>query len=190
VTADHGEHLGEHGFFGHAGSLYDQEIHVPLLVLLPGHSHARRSIKDPVSLRDLAATIADVTEIGSSPFPGRSLATYWAHGVPPENQVAEPTLSEVDGPVNCTPNQGRSPVFSGPLHAIAHRGEVYIRDSIGNEELFDVKSDPMQVHNLAPLPNSRPSLERFRAFLVRLDSTRSEQERLLAAQCAERLQEP
>ncbi len=35
VTADHGEHLGEHQLFGHAGSLYDPEVHVPLLIVAP-----------------------------------------------------------------------------------------------------------------------------------------------------------
>ncbi len=36
VTADHGEHLGEHQLFGHAGSLYDPEVHVPLVIIAPG----------------------------------------------------------------------------------------------------------------------------------------------------------
>jgi arylsulfatase A-like enzyme len=166
VTADHGEHLGEHELYGHASSLYDMEIHVPLLVLLPGGAQVGRSIAAPVSVRDLAATVADVTGLGGSPFPGRSLARHWA---PRESSdlEPEPSLSEVDGPVNNTPNQGRSPVFSGPLHAIAAGNEVYIRDGAGNEELFDVDSDPMQSRNLATLPRSRPSLDRFRASLAR-----------------------
>ena len=40
VTADHGEELGDHGLYGHASSLYDGEIHVPLLIWLPGETHA------------------------------------------------------------------------------------------------------------------------------------------------------
>jgi arylsulfatase A-like enzyme len=167
VTADHGEHLGEHELYGHASSLYDAEIHVPLLVLLPGGAHAGQSIAAPVSLRDLAATISDVIGIGGSPFPGRSLARFWAPGESTDPR-SEPSLSEVDGPVNCTPNQGRSPVFGGPLHAIAERGEVYIRDSSGREQLFDVRTDPKQLSNLAALPKSAPSIERFRAHFARL----------------------
>src|SRR5262249_26144673 len=59
VTADHGEHFGEHRLYCHASSLYDPEIHVPLLALLPGGAHAGRSVAEPVSLRDLPATVAD-----------------------------------------------------------------------------------------------------------------------------------
>jgi arylsulfatase A-like enzyme len=167
VTADHGEHLGEHELYGHASSLYDPEIHVPLLVRLPSGAHGGRSIKASVSLRDLAATVADLAGAGRSPFPGRSLARYWTPAGTLDRQ-AEPTLSEVDGPVKCTPNQGRSPVFAGPLHAIADGSEVYIRTADGSEELFDVRSDPLQLHNRAALPQSAPSLERFRTSFARL----------------------
>ncbi len=165
ITADHGEHLGEHELYGHASSLYDPEIHVPLLILLPGGAQSGRSISAPVSLRDLAATVADVTGLGGSPFPGRSLARHWTRGGSFE---PEPSFSEVDGPVKCTPNQGRSPVFSGPLQALAAGNEVYIRNRAGREELFDVERDPMQSRNLASLPQSGPSLVRFRAALARL----------------------
>ncbi|HKI19159.1 MAG TPA: sulfatase [Isosphaeraceae bacterium] len=164
ITADHGEHLGEHELFGHASSLYDAEIHVPLVVLLPGGAHAGRSISAPVSLRDLAATVADLTGLAGSPFPGRSLAGHWTHGGSLE---PEPSFSEVDGPVNCAPNQGRSPVFSGPLQALAAGKEVYIQSGAGREELFDVETDPMQSRNLAALPQSRQSLDRFRSLVAR-----------------------
>src|SRR5262249_55179604 len=36
LTSDHGEQFGEHGGFGHGLSLYETEVHVPLLVLFPG----------------------------------------------------------------------------------------------------------------------------------------------------------
>jgi arylsulfatase A-like enzyme len=188
VTADHGEHLGEHGLYGHATSLYDQEIHVPLVVHLPGAANAGRSISASVSLRDLAATIAEFANAGRAPFPGRSLARFWETGDAPGREV-ELSFSEVDGPVNATPNQGRSPAFRGPLRAMAAGSAVYIRDDQGNEELFDVNRDPMQTHNLAGLPRSRLVLERFRSWFARLDSGGPEQQRLLAAQRAERPQE-
>lgn len=37
LTADHGEHLGEHGYhFGHSLLTYQQDLHVPLLIQIPG----------------------------------------------------------------------------------------------------------------------------------------------------------
>src|SRR5262249_334386 len=65
VTADHGEHFGEPALYCHASSLYDQEIHVPLLVVFPNGAEAGRSVATPVSPRDLPATIADLTGFGS-----------------------------------------------------------------------------------------------------------------------------
>ena len=42
VTADHGESFGEHaGIFCHGTSLYDTEVHVPLLVISPGGARGR-----------------------------------------------------------------------------------------------------------------------------------------------------
>ena len=75
ITSDHGEHLGEHGLFGHGKSLYSQELHVPLVIIPPGGLVNGRVIRAPVSLRDLPATVADVLGYQSgSPFPSTSLA--------------------------------------------------------------------------------------------------------------------
>ena len=82
VTADHGESFGEHtGVFCHGTSLYQTELHVPLLIVPPGGSATRRVVKETVSLRDLAATVVDVLDLESgSPFPGESLARFWDDG--------------------------------------------------------------------------------------------------------------
>ena len=81
ITSDHGEELGEHGLFGHGRSLYSQELHVPLVILVPGGSAAGRVVSEPVSLRDLPATFVDLLGYAQdSPFPGKSLARYWQAG--------------------------------------------------------------------------------------------------------------
>ncbi len=79
LVADHGESFGEHtGIFCHGTSLYQTELHVPLLMIPPGGRAAKQVVKDAVSLRDLAATIADVAgQEADLPFPGQSLARFW-----------------------------------------------------------------------------------------------------------------
>ena len=79
ITSDHGESFGEHaGVFCHGTSLYETELHVPLLIIPPGGSATKQAVKEPVSLRDLAATIVDVVGLqAGSPFPGVSLARFW-----------------------------------------------------------------------------------------------------------------
>ena len=78
ITSDHGEGLGEHGLFDHGESLYNTEIDVPLLILLPRRNRTARVVSQVVSLRDLPATIVDlVGQSAESPFPGHSLAGQW-----------------------------------------------------------------------------------------------------------------
>ena len=57
VTGDHGESLGEHGLYGHGMQYYDQFIHVPLIVKMPGPGHAREDISTLVGGVDLMPTI-------------------------------------------------------------------------------------------------------------------------------------
>ncbi|MEF8814327.1 MAG: sulfatase-like hydrolase/transferase [Halovenus sp.] len=54
IHSDHGEAFGEHGFYGHRTQLYEENIHVPLLVSGLGSSSA---VTAPVSLRQLPRLI-------------------------------------------------------------------------------------------------------------------------------------
>jgi arylsulfatase len=64
VTADHGEALGEHGLYSHAVSLYEPEVHVPLIVRLPGDAYRGR-IAMPVGTAALGATLLAAAGIPS-----------------------------------------------------------------------------------------------------------------------------
>ncbi len=169
VTADHGEHFGEHGLFGHASSLYDQEIRVPLIVIPPGGSDGGQTVDRSVTLRDLPATIVDLAGLKTgAPFPGRSLARYWRPESVPNADATDPVLSEVDEPVKSSPNQGRSPVFRGAMKSLVTDREVYILNGDGVEELYDVQSDPGETQNLVGTTDALPLLRRFRGDLQRL----------------------
>ena len=79
VTADHGEHLGDHLLFFHGCSLYRQLVQVPLVIVDPKGVPANRVVAEPVSLRDVPATVVDLLGLGrDAPFPGRSLARFWS----------------------------------------------------------------------------------------------------------------
>jgi len=58
ITADHGEEFWEHGQFFHGQSLFDELLHVPLIVRLPRTGRAR-VIDDVVSTVDVIPTILD-----------------------------------------------------------------------------------------------------------------------------------
>ena len=75
VASDHGEHLGDHLLFFHGCSLYRQLVGVPLVIVDPKGVPAGRVVVEPVSLRDIPATVVDLLGLADgAPFPGRSLA--------------------------------------------------------------------------------------------------------------------
>lgn len=65
VFSDHGEELWDHGGWGHGVTLYEEELHVPLIIKLPGKEPAAGRVDALVSLMDLYPTVAEV--LGSSP---------------------------------------------------------------------------------------------------------------------------
>ena len=58
LTADHGEEFRDHGGWKHGFTLYDEQIHVPLLVRWDGHVPAGSRLRGTVRLLDLAPTLA------------------------------------------------------------------------------------------------------------------------------------
>lgn len=54
--SDHGQAFGEHGFYGHNHSLYQEVLHVPMIIHLPGQTAGRR-IPWNMSLYDLYPTL-------------------------------------------------------------------------------------------------------------------------------------
>ena len=57
LTADHGEELGDHGGWQHDQSVYEELIHIPLIVHFPKGQYSGTRVNDVVSLVDLVPTI-------------------------------------------------------------------------------------------------------------------------------------
>jgi arylsulfatase A-like enzyme len=174
ITSDHGESFGEHaGVFCHGTSLYQTELHVPLLIVPPGDTATKQVIKESVSLRDLAATIVDVLGMeAGSPFPGSSLARLWERTsptAPPPYPSSDPVLAEVvPGDVHSRDSYGL-PKKTWPLGALSDGEWSYIRrEGKVHEELFDLRQDAKEQRNFARNPAVQPILERMRAALNRL----------------------
>jgi len=179
VTSDHGEAFGEHGLFGHASSLYHSELRVPLLIVEPKRVPGGRTVAESVSLRDLPATVVDLLGVSDgSAFPGRSLARAWSSS---GEATADPLLSEVVAPVMSPPNHGRSPVFRGSMDAVVDEEKIYIRNKDGTEELFDLATDPEQLHDLSRSPESSAVMDRLRRSIDRIRSAPGNGDRVNAA---------
>ncbi|MEM7309791.1 MAG: sulfatase [Planctomycetota bacterium] len=74
-SADHGESMTQHDFlFGH-GVLYEENLHVPLLIRLPWGTGGGMRVAEPVQLVDLFPTLLAVADLAPDErLHGRSLA--------------------------------------------------------------------------------------------------------------------
>ncbi|MBN2574439.1 MAG: sulfatase [Deltaproteobacteria bacterium] len=135
LTSDHGEAFGEHGGEVHGRRLYEENVHVPLIIVPPARARVpARVVAVPVRGVDLAPTIADLAGV---PFPsdlaGRSLAPTILRGEAP---TLRPVLIE------CFRYGGESrSLLSGSLKLIDNARS-------GVLEFYDLANDPHERHNL------------------------------------------
>jgi arylsulfatase A-like enzyme len=183
IVADHGESFGEHaGVFCHGTSLYQTEVHVPLLIIPPGGAAARKVVTETVSLRDLAATMVDVLAMApESPFPGESLARLWKVNRPEKGGDDVSTGHALAEVVPLDPHKldpSGLPEKTSPLGGLADGEWSYVR-SEGDlrEELFHLRNDAKEQRNLVGDPAAGPSLERMRERLKKLTGGRLTPER-------------
>ena len=60
-TADHGESLGEHNYWGHGRHLYEATLHIPMSITWPGRIEPG-TVDAPAAIIDLAPTLAGLLE--------------------------------------------------------------------------------------------------------------------------------
>lgn len=138
VLSDHGEEFLEHGDFNHGRTVYQELVHVPLLMRLPQGRGGGRVVPAPVPLLDVAPTILDVCGAPvPEQFEGRSLLS-WLDAESGAASNARRTLYFE------SPNvaRGVNGLRAGPWKVI-HNG----RDR--ETELYDLRSDPGEHDDLA-----------------------------------------
>jgi arylsulfatase A-like enzyme len=155
VTSDHGEQFGEHGLVDHGNSLYRPALEVPLIIRYPARVPAGASVSEPVSLRDLPATLLDLS-LGREDLPGVSLAPLWSGD--PEHRASS-VFATVSGGVRMPE---WTPVMRGDMVSIIRDDFSYIRNGDGVEELFALE-DAEESRDLAADPDFRGVLQRLRA---------------------------
>ncbi len=167
ITSDHGEAFGDHGHFGHGPGVYLDEIGVPLAIFAPG-APAGRVVDTPVSLRDMPATVVDLLGLSAgSPFPGRSLAAYW-HTVPGNltQSITTPALSEEVSATEFQPQPGSGRGHIRFRMSLVGSGHHYLRDGMGTEALYDLRTDPFEMVNLVGSSYGNQAVEVFRKKLL------------------------
>lgn len=156
ITADHGEHFGEHDLFGHGGSLYNELTHVPLVIIPPLGDEAAFSLRGrrigvPVSHRDLPRTLTDLLVPGTgNPFPGRSLARQWGTGGP---RTPDPILAQLEQQHLEGEDVRSDQVLK--MDSLLDEDHLLIESSARGPELYHLYDDRAQRTNLAGRPAER-----------------------------------
>lgn len=154
VTADHGEALGEHGGWQHDQSVYEELIHVPLIVRFPGDRHAGTRVQRGVGLIDVLPTVIDAL---GQPRPegvrGRSLLPL----------IRGEAWRAADEPVVYSMRINRKKYFQpwkaarGEYNVVVRQGHwklIYNVDT-GGVELYDLAADPGEALDLSGRDTAR-----------------------------------
>ena len=151
VTADHGEELWDHGAFFHGQSLYDEQLHVPLIVRLPRGGRGR-VVPAVVSTVDVLPTLLDAAGLAPAATDGTSLVPQvsGAGGADGDLRAVFATVSHAEP---------RSP----PRHAVRDGATKVIRNiADGSVALYDLATDPEE---RTPLEQDTPRTRELRAVL-------------------------
>lgn len=143
VAADHGDEFLEHGGGTHSTKLYNELLHVPLLVKLPGGSYER--IDKKVSLIDLVPTVCDYLKIKKdSSFKGRNLfgqersPVFHQTGVN-ENSNGSVSLTDIENIRQCQ------------IACQSDNWKYIFNYGNQREELYDLAHDPKEQKNVSGL---------------------------------------
>ncbi|MDM4767535.1 sulfatase [Pelomonas sp. SE-A7] len=170
ISSDHGESF-ERGFLGHAGErIHNAVLQVPLVIKLPGQTLARR-VETPVSLADLAPTIADLAGAKALPYAdGRSLRPA-LQGEGLENRPVFAMAMERQSRFQ-TISQGHYALILGDHKLVHHLAEQ-------RSELFNLKRDPTELQDLSA---SEPALaaQLLQTLRGHLASAEQRRDRLVA----------
>lgn len=136
IAADHGESLGAHGEDTHGIFLYDETLHVPLLLKLPKNQLAGRRVAGRVRLVDVAPSVLEVAGLPVPPaMQGQSLL-----------RVAR-SNSTADQPAGALSDSPRLDFGWSALES--WRAGKYLLVRAPTAELYDLSSDPGASRNLA-----------------------------------------
>lgn len=151
LTSDHGTEFYEHRRFDHGFTLYEELVHVPLIIQLPGRTTAV-TIDDRVSSIDVMPTVLDLLDIDppvqvKRQLRGQSLVPAMQGAPVKRNVFSETNYREYTYKRSITTPDGWKLIYTLELRS---------------RELYNLTSDPGETKNLAKSNlNKADQLERL-----------------------------
>ena len=154
-SADHGEMLGDHGYYRKCEPL-EGSANVPFIIAGSKGLGFRPGLRsnEPVALEDLLPTLVELAGGPTPDVDGISLV---------------PVMRGATREVREWYHFEHSPCYSREqaFHALTDGRYKYIwRPTSGKEHLFDLEQDPREERDLAPQASARALLERWRGILI------------------------
>lgn len=151
LTGDHGYQLGEHGLWAKQ-TLFERGTHVPLIVAAPAVKPGSRD--GLVEQVDLYPTLCDLAALPKPKhLQGRSLKPMLDDLNAKGKQVAISTMVST-----------RTKLAGHSVRTDAFRYILWDED--GGEQLYDLRTDPDELHNLAAQPAQAGRMNRMRQRLA------------------------
>lgn len=153
-TTDHGDMCGGHGMIDKHYVMYEDVVHVPLIVRWPGETSAGTVSDAFVSQSiDLASTFLDVAGVDeSSTFQGESLVPALRGGDTGREDIY------------ATYHGNQFGLYTQRM--VRNTRYKYVWNATAPDELYDLQDDPGELENLARRDDHAAELDRLRDRLV------------------------
>jgi arylsulfatase A-like enzyme len=136
LASDYGDALGEHDSTHDAKTLYEEQLHVPLMIRVPGVRSRR--VNQMVSLMDVGPTLLDMMGLHTpAHFMGQSLTPYLSgRGAP----LTRPIVAEM---------RSKKALY------FADGYKLIVDDGQHTEELYHLETDPKERVNVIDKPSAK-----------------------------------
>jgi choline-sulfatase len=138
-TTDHGDQMGAHGLLMKGPPPYEETYRIPLIVRWPGVVAPGTTSDALVSSMDLAPTIVEMA--GCAPFETQARSLMPLLRGEPTGDVFESDFAEFHGQR-----------FFYTQRIVWWGRHKYVLNGFDFDELYDLETDPYEMHNLAPDP--------------------------------------
>ena len=137
-AADHGESLGEHGYWGHGRNLYEETLHIPMALSWPGTLPAR-TVTAPALNLDLAPTVLGLVGLHAPVgLRGVDWTPVLLHGAAPD--MARVTFHQAHKGAVVSKHESEMARRSGLLEVgvMAPAGKEVFRIDVQRRALYDL----------------------------------------------------
>jgi len=139
IFGDHGDEFYEHGSTGHAHTLYNELIHIPLVFRWPSGIPKGRRIDALVSQVDIMPTILDYL------------------GIQHQQAIQGTSLKDlIEGRVYGVHEYVFAGASNGKCAIIGNRNKMILNHGVGEKEFYDLSNDPREQNSIYQALDSSP----------------------------------